>query len=162
MNNMKNIFAIAFAVFALGTTSMMAQGVDIGPPMDGAIIEVENETIDFGTLPHQGDASSNFIVWNRGTQDLVISFCKGSCGCTVPTCPTEAIAPGQSGKIAVKYDSNRIGYFTKNVTVTSNAINEPNKTLTIKGNIEAPVTPPVAAPNGGQAPTPAPVPAGGH
>jgi hypothetical protein len=37
----------------------------------------------------------------------------------------------------VKYDSNRVGVFTKTVTVTSNAKNSP-VVLSIKGKIEGP------------------------
>lgn len=164
---MKKVYALALlAFFMLSATVTMAQ-VDavVGPATDGAIIEFESETLDFGTLPHKGDASGNFTVWNRGTQDLLITFCKGSCGCTVPQCPTEAIKPGQKASIFVKYDSNRVGAYTKNVTVTSNAVNAPNKTLTIKGTIEAPVEvapAPAAVPNPNPDPaTPPGAPVGG-
>ena len=145
---MKKFFAFGLFLLTLSLSNSFAQSTEaVGPPMDGPKIEFEQETIDFGTLPHKGNASASFVVWNRGTADLVISSCKGSCGCTVPVCPTTAIKPGESAKIPVTYDSNRIGYFTKNVTVSSNAINEPNKMLTIKGNIEAPIeTPPVTPP----------------
>lgn len=60
----------------------------------------------------------------------------GSCGCTVPDAPKEPIAPGASAVIKVKYDTNRVGGFTKMVTVTSNATEVP-KTLTIKGEVKA-------------------------
>ena len=61
----------------------------------------------------------------------------GSCGCTVPDAPKEPIAPGAKAVIKVKYDTNRVGPFTKTVTVTSNASATP-KTLTIKGDVKAP------------------------
>lgn len=158
---MNKIYALALLAFlSLSTTALMAQGdALVGPPTDGAVIEFESETLDFGTLPHKGDASGSFTFWNRGTADLLISFCKGTCGCTVPQCPTEAIKPGEKGSIKVSYDSNRVGAFTKNVNVTSNAINAPNKSLTIRGTIEAPVDAPAPAPGLAPSPTPSPSPA---
>lgn len=157
---MNKIYALALLAFlSLSTTALMAQGdALVGPQPDGAVIEFETETLDFGTLPHKGDASGSFTFWNRGTSDLLISFCKGTCGCTVPQCPTEAIKPGEKGSIKVNYDSNRVGPFTKNVNVTSNAINAPNKSLTIKGTIEAPVEQADPAQTPGMAPSPSPSP----
>jgi hypothetical protein len=35
----------------------------------------------------------------------------------------------------VKYDTKRAGAINKNVTITSNAVNEPNKVIRIKGNV---------------------------
>ncbi len=64
-----------------------------------------------------------------------LTYTKGSCGCTVPEWPKEPIAPGAKGVIRVKYDTNRPGPINKNVTITSNAINEPNKVIRIKGEV---------------------------
>ena len=41
----------------------------------------------------------------------------------------------KSGEIVVKYDSNRLGSFSKSITVHSNAKNSPVR-LTISGNVE--------------------------
>jgi hypothetical protein len=66
---------------------------------------------------------------------------QGSCGCTVPSYTKEPIAPGASGIIGVKYDTNRSGAFTKTITLTSNSAATPSKVLTIKGNVlPAPTT----------------------
>ncbi|HCY46008.1 MAG TPA: hypothetical protein DHU89_04940 [Flavobacteriales bacterium] len=37
--------------------------------------------------------------------------------------------------IKVSYDSNRVGTFSKNMPIFSNAVNEPEKLVTIKGMI---------------------------
>ena len=66
---------------------------------------------------------------------MIISNAKGSCGCTVPEWPKEPIAPGAKGTIRVKYDTNRPGPINKSVTITSNALNEPNKVIRIKGEV---------------------------
>jgi hypothetical protein len=66
---------------------------------------------------------------------LIISNAKGSCGCTVPEWPKEPIAPGAKASIKVKYDTNRPGVINKNVTITSNAVNSPEKVIYIKGTV---------------------------
>jgi hypothetical protein len=104
------------------------------PKVDGAGMLFENETIDYGTIPHGADGKREFVFVNNGNKPLIITAATGSCGCTVPSSPKEPIAPGARGVIGVKYDTNRNGAFQKTVTVTSNA-NEPSKVLTIKGNI---------------------------
>ena len=65
---------------------------------------------------------------------MILKNARGSCGCTVPKWPSEPIKPGQTASIEVKYDSNRLGSFSKTVTVETNE--EVGKhVLTIKGNI---------------------------
>jgi hypothetical protein len=99
-------------------------------------ITFEASTHDFGTLKKGDECSYEFKFTNTGKEPLIISNCQASCGCTTPACPKEPIGPGSSGVIKVKYDSNRVGVFTKTVTVTSNA-KTPSVTLMIKGTIEA-------------------------
>jgi hypothetical protein len=105
------------------------------PKVDGAGMVFENETIDYGTLPHNADGKREFVFVNNGTKPLIISNATGSCGCTVPTWPKEPIAPGARGVIGVKYATDRVGAFTKTVTLTSNADGQASKVLTIKGTI---------------------------
>ncbi len=104
------------------------------PKVEGAGIVFESETIDYGTIPHNADGKREFHFTNNGNQPLIISNAQGSCGCTVPTYPKEPIAPGAKGVIGVKYATDRVGAFTKTVTLTTNA-SEPTKVLTIKGNV---------------------------
>jgi hypothetical protein len=105
------------------------------PKVEGAGMVFENETIDYGTLPHNADGKREFVFVNNGTKPLIISNATGSCGCTVPTWPKEPIAPGAKGVIGVKYATDRVGAFTKTVTLTSNADGQASKVLTIKGTI---------------------------
>lgn len=107
---------------------------------DGPTIIFESETIDYGTIEHNADGKREFVFTNTGTKPLIITNAQGSCGCTVPTWPKEPIAPGAKGVIGVKYATDRVGPFTKNVTLTTNAT-EPTKLLTIKGTVLADPTP---------------------
>ena len=108
----------------------------------------ESTTIDYGTVTKsdESNAKREFKFTNVGKAPLIISSCHGSCGCTVPTCPTEPIQPGAKGTIQVHYDINRVGPFTKTVTVSSNA-KTPNEALKIQGT--------VVDPNAGKPATPA-------
>ena len=107
------------------------------PKVEGAGMVFVSETIDYGTIAHNADGKREFVFTNNGNKPLIITNTQGSCGCTVPTSPKEPIAPGAKGVIGVKYATDRIGPFTKTVTVTSNAAGQPTKTLTIKGTVLA-------------------------
>lgn len=102
--------------------------------IEGPSIVFESETIDYGTINKNADGKREFVFVNNGNKPLIIASATGSCGCTVPSKPTEPIMPGQKGVIGVKYATDRVGAFTKTVTVTTNASETP-KTLTIKGNV---------------------------
>ncbi|AOZ99579.1 DUF1573 domain-containing protein [Flavobacterium commune] len=103
--------------------------------VNGAGMVFEKETIDYGTIPHNADGKREFVFTNNGNKPLIITNAVGSCGCTVPTYPKEPIAPGAKAVINVKYATDRVGAFTKTVTITSNAEGQPSKTLTIKGTV---------------------------
>jgi hypothetical protein len=97
----------------------------------------ETDVIDYGTIPQNADGVRVFKFTNVGEAPIVITNAKGSCGCTVPTYSKNVIEPGATGEISVKYATNRIGKFTKTVTLTSNA-SEPAKVLRIKGEVLKP------------------------
>ena len=101
-------------------------------------IEFEAEIIDLGEFMQYDDPSSKceFKFKNTGKEPLIISKCKGSCGCTVPECPKEPILPGESSVIKVNYDEKRVGSFNKSITITSNA-KTTTKILKVKGKIIA-------------------------
>jgi Protein of unknown function (DUF1573) len=104
-----------------------------GPKMQFAA-----EVIDYGKIKHNSDGNRVFKFKNTGDDGLVITSARGSCGCTVPTYSETAIAPGKDGEIKVRYATDRVGPFTKTVTVTTNEKEGDNfKTymLTIKGEV---------------------------
>jgi hypothetical protein len=107
---------------------------DIKKDFTGPVLEFENEVIDYGEIAVNSDGNRVFKFKNIGKAPLIISNVKGSCGCTVPTKPEEPIMPGETGEIKVKYATNRIGPFSKTVTLTSNAY-EPTVVLRIKGRV---------------------------
>lgn len=98
-------------------------------------ITFENDMHDFGTIMAGETISYSFKFTNTGDDDLVISDCDASCGCTVANYPRERIAPGESGFITVTFRSAGMsGMQMKTVTVASNA--QPAlKKLTIKATV---------------------------
>ena len=117
---------------AVASKPPIAPAVKVG---EGAGMLFENETIDYGTIAKNSDGKREFVFTNNGTKPLIISAAQGSCGCTVPTTPKDPIAPGEKGVIGVKYATDRVGAFTKTVTITSNAEGMPSKVVTIKGTV---------------------------
>ena len=124
--------------FLASSFSIIAQETVTVAKVGGAEISLDKETHDYGVMQQHANGECVFIFTNNGTEDLVISNAKGSCGCTVPSWPREPIAPGESGELKVKYDTKRIGLINKSVTIQSNAVNEPTKIIRIKGEIKAP------------------------
>ena len=97
-------------------------------------IDFESKVVDYGVIDHNADGVRKFVFTNNGTDPLIIKNAKGSCGCTVPTWPREPIAAGETAEIGVKYATNRVGKFTKTITLTTNASKKP-VILTIKGEV---------------------------
>ncbi|MDG2432154.1 DUF1573 domain-containing protein [Flavobacterium sp.] len=137
---MKKIFLLALvAVLGINSSNAQETAKKIKATaaktvkVNGAGMVFASETIDYGTIAHNSNGKREFVFTNNGTKPLIITNTQGSCGCTVPTSPKEPIAPGAKGVIGVQYATDRVGPFTKTVTVTSNAEGQATKILTIKG-----------------------------
>ncbi len=100
-----------------------------------AEISFETDVIDYGDIDHGGNGTREFKFTNTGTAPLVITKVYSTCGCTVPKKPKDAIKPGESGVIEVKYNTNLApGPIRKTITVYTNASDEPYS-LKIKGTL---------------------------
>ncbi len=133
---MKNL-TLTFGLFLLAALSMnfVATTNTTEAVLAGAEISIDKDVHDYGTIAKGSDGSCYFTITNNGDTPLTITRAKGSCGCTVPDWPREPIAPGQSAKMKVTYDTNRPGPINKTVTITSNATNSPTKVVRIKGTV---------------------------
>jgi len=97
------------------------------PTMD---FEVKNH--DFGTINEGEVVEHTFTFTNNGKAPLVITSARGSCGCTVPSYPKEAVQPGETGEMLVKFNSRgRKNQQNKTVTITANT-ESGKETLQIK------------------------------
>lgn len=98
-------------------------------------IEFEKTKHDFGKMNESDKPKTVFNFTNTGTEPLLISSAVASCGCTVANWPRGPIAPGESSRIDVEFDSKKkSGEVTKTVTVTCNTI-PPKHVLTIRGTV---------------------------
>lgn len=86
-----------------------------------AKIVFDNLNHNYGTIAKGADGNCVFKFTNEGTIPLVLSSVKASCGCTTPSWTKDPVLPGKSGEIKVHYDTNRLGAFSKTITITSNA-----------------------------------------
>ncbi|MCM5664380.1 DUF1573 domain-containing protein [Galbibacter mesophilus] len=101
-----------------------------------AKIEFKKDVIDYGEIAKGSDGVRVFEFRNTGDAPLVISNVRSSCGCTIPKKPEDPVAPGKTGVIEVKYDTNRVGPIRKTITVQSNA-DTPTVAIKIKGTVLA-------------------------
>ena len=100
----------------------------------GPVMTFEKTEVDYGTIAQGADPLRRFKFKNTGTEPLIIKNARGSCGCTVPSYKKEPIAPGESSEIEVRYDTQRIGDFSKSITIETNE-NEQSRVLMIKGHV---------------------------
>lgn len=122
----------------------------------GPAIAFETLIYDFGAIqfsqPRSNAGKCDFKFTNSGDEPLIITGVRADCGCTTPNYTQEPVLPGESGKITVQYDNSRVGYFSKGITVTSNA-NPATVRLTLKGNVVREQSPTPANPANPSAPT---------
>jgi len=135
---MKKLITFVFAIALFTGATVNAQETAKKGELKGAQIEFDQEVIDYGEVEYASNGEREFVIKNIGDAPLVITRTKGSCGCTVPTKPSEPILPGETGVMKVKYDTKRANQpFSKSITVTSNAVNFPTKIVKIKGKVLA-------------------------
>lgn len=119
---MKKIYAIIFAA----SMSMCA--------FAGPQIAWLSATHNFGAFHEDdGEVVCQFRFVNTGDEPLTVLSARASCGCTQPSYPREAVAPGDTAAISVAYNpAGRPGRFRKTVTIETNAADSKSR-LTITG-----------------------------
>ncbi len=135
MKHLLGIFAIVFmATFQLAAQATPTEGTPA--PASKAVLTFESDVVDYGSMDQGGEPLRLAKFTNTGTEPLIISGAKGSCGCTVPNWPKDPIMPGETSQIEIRYDTKRVGAINKTVTVTSNdSIGK--HTIRVTGNINA-------------------------
>lgn len=98
--------------------------VTLNGPVDTvnvAKISFKEVKYDFGEIKEGTVIKKSFEFTNVGKVPLLITDARSTCGCTVPKWPEKPIAPGNSGKIDVVFNStNKVGHQEKPVTITAN------------------------------------------
>jgi len=96
-------------------------------------ITFEETTFNFDTIIQNGNGEHAFRFTNTGDAPLLIMSAFSSCGCVVPEWPKEPIVPQARGNIKVKYNTSKLGSFTKVIVVKTNDKGTPKTVLRING-----------------------------
>ncbi len=105
-------------------------------------IAFESVDYDFGTVRFGTKIiNATFIFQNNSDFDFKIREVRASCGCTVPSWPEEAVAPGQKAVITATFDpKNLAGEVDKVIEIFANYNVIMSKLLHIQGIILEPET----------------------
>ena len=128
--NITILLVLAFSFFNAAPTEFDRYDFKV------AVIKFKTEVIDYGKVEQNSSGLRTFSFTNTGDAPLLITKVKTTCGCTVPSYSKAPLMPGESGELVIKYNTRKLGAFTKTVTVISNAEGG-NKILKIKGTIIA-------------------------
>ena len=121
------------------TLGLLVAALFISFSINAQEFKFEKETINYGKIEKDSNGERIFIFTNVGDEPLIIQRIQSSCGCTVPKKPEKPIMPGEKGEIKVSYATNRVGGFSKSITIYSNAKN-PKKVIRIKGLVYKPIS----------------------
>jgi len=132
----KALALLVVAIFTISISCSQSSDVDAKAAKKAPFIKFEFLEYDYGTISQGDDGLCKFVFKNTGKNPLVLSNVRPSCGCTVPKWSKEPIKGGDESSIEVKYNTKRVGSFSKSITVYSNATNTP-VVLKIKGNVVA-------------------------
>jgi len=101
----------------------------------GASIAWESSTVyDLGNVTKGTSVTSTFEFTNNGSEPVILSDAKGSCGCTSIEYIQQPVSPGAKGYVKATFSANSVGSFYKSVTVSAN-ISSKAVVLYIKGQV---------------------------
>lgn len=114
--------------------------VETKPPPDvkalTPIIRFDKVIHDFGEIGPGSSNTCEFVITNAGEGLLKITDVKAPCDCTIVKLEKKLYAPGESGKLKIRYNAGRQAAQTrKYVYVSSNDKARPKVTLTMKATI---------------------------
>ena len=143
MKKIVRVFVFAFLVVIFSckkeievTNETTATSLQENAKVPKTKVEFDKEIHDFGEIQQGEIVETTFEIKNVGENDLYIVDAHASCGCTVPEVTKEAIKPGESAPISVKFDSNgKSGEVTKTVMITCNT-DKIVENVKIKSNIK--------------------------
>ncbi|MDA3905411.1 MAG: DUF1573 domain-containing protein [Bacteroidales bacterium] len=127
-----------FFVLLISGISVYAQNAPVAAndKPNSPVILFEETLFNYGTIVQDGNGMHNFIYKNTGKEPLVLSRVRSSCGCTIPEWSRQPLMSMEQDTIKVKYDTHRIGRFSKTISVYSNA-KDPMVVVRIQGEVVA-------------------------
>jgi hypothetical protein len=94
----------------------------------------KNEVLNVGEIPQGVPKNIEFEFTNNGKTAVLITNVKASCGCTTTDYTKTKVEPGKTATVTAKYNAANKGPFTKTITVTTDAEENP-KTLSFRGTV---------------------------
>lgn len=122
------VLCVAFGV--------IAQSAELdGEVVNGPQITFQESSHSFGDI-FQGDrVSHTFTYENTGTEPLIVSDVRTTCGCTATNWDREPLPPGETATITVNFNSaGKMNMQNKVVTILSNAVNSSER-IKITANV---------------------------
>jgi len=136
----------------LGASEITSEAASEGVPTSGMgsvrrsgpRVAVEQERYDFGRSDVDTPGRQAFLFTNIGTEPLVLSRGRSTCGCCTCVCdvrlPEGAVAPGNSAQVTLEWQSKLyVGRFRQTATILTNDPARPEVTLSIAGRFTGPV-----------------------
>jgi hypothetical protein len=129
----RNLFILALAAFFASCNNETKESslndtlnTETEQSSDGAaVISFTQDIYEFGKIKEGEKVSYDFEFKNTGNAPLIIKNAEASCGCTVPEIPSKPIAPGETEKIGVIFNSTgKSGLQDRVITITANTIPE--------------------------------------
>lgn len=105
-------------------------------PVANVKLEVDPPDFKFGEIWQGAAAKREFTLKNVGPEAVSLSA-KSTCGCTVPTQPKSPLAPGESCKIEVSYDTRRMGEAHKKVILYVAGTQQVAAEIPVEGKVNA-------------------------
>ncbi|MCL2327420.1 MAG: DUF1573 domain-containing protein [Bacteroidetes bacterium] len=117
------------------TSTSSATKKNIGQKVEKSPFAFDSLVIDYGVITKGSSGETVFRFKNTGNTPIVLTKVEADCGCTTPEFTNQPVLPGKTGEIKVNYDTSKMGYFNKNIFVTSNINPDKPVTLVIKGEV---------------------------
>ena len=114
----------------------------VNPEAEGSVeqapvIVFSKEKINFGEVTERQVVELDFAFENKGKSPLLITRAYSTCGCTVPEWPQTPLAPGESGVIHVRFDTDgKSGMQRKPIYIMANTLPSRN-TVYLEGMVQA-------------------------
>lgn len=137
-NSIKKIAFFVIGLILIGSFSAFLINKKMhDPALFGPTITFTEEKHDFGQIKQGPEVQGEFEFTNTGHEPLIIKGVSASCGCTSAMVDEKRdFAPGEKGKIKFTFHTEgRSGVNEKTITVESNDVKNPRKTVSFVCNI---------------------------
>ena len=143
----KNIFFFILVVTIIITGSIIIFGNFLNKSVRPPQVSISEEEWDFGKVKPETQPQHQFIITNKGTEDLFIERVWASCGCVQTSISTNRILPGKSAELqAIFNTAGYVGMLEKIIYIKSNDSEEPEKKIKVKVDIEYQFKPKINTP----------------